>query len=104
MIATRKRVPKYSSKNAPILETERGRRLARLLPRSDNQSDEARRRRVFLLEHAYRFDDELQKIKKLSGIKPSKDGAGGVPDDDLRFEIGEIVYKYLRRYNSKAFW
>jgi len=60
------------------------------------------------LEHEYRFDEEFstqyQKIKKLHGIKPDKDGAGGVSDDDLRFEIGDIVYKYLRRYNSKAFW
>jgi hypothetical protein len=100
--------PKYSSENGRIVETERGGRLARLLPQSDYRSDEDRRRRAFLLEHAYRFDDEFseqyQKIRKLPGIKPGNKGEGGVPDDDLRFEIGEIVYKYLRRYNSKAFW
>jgi hypothetical protein len=94
--------------NDRILETERGRKLARLLPPSDNQSDEDRRRRAFLLEHEYRFDNEFstqyQKIKKLHGIKPDSDGAGGVSDDDLRFGIGEIVYKYWRRYNPEDFY
>jgi hypothetical protein len=102
-------VPKFSSKNDRILGIERERRLARLLPESDYGSDEMRRhRRAFLLENEYRFDDELseqyQRIKKLSGIAPGKFGAVGVSDDDLRFGIGEIVYKHMRRFRSKDFW
>jgi hypothetical protein len=102
-------VPKFSSENGRILETERGRRLARLLPQSDYGSEEMRRhRRAFLLDNEYRFDDEFskqyQRIKKLSGIEPGKFGAAGVSDDDLRFGIGEIVYKHMRRFRSKEFW
>jgi hypothetical protein len=102
-------VPKFSSKNDRILETERGRRLARLLPEPDHGSEEMRRhRRAFLLANEYRFDGEFSeqyhRIRKLPGIEPSKFGAVGVSDDDLRFGIGEIVYKYMRRYRSDAFW
>jgi hypothetical protein len=64
--------------------------------------------RAFHLEHEYRFDDECSeqyhKIMELPGIEPGKFGAPGVSDDDLRFGIGEIVYKHMRRYRSSAFW
>jgi hypothetical protein len=97
--------PKYPRKTGRILETGRGARLARLLPEQPVQS---RRRRPFLFEHACRFDNDVsvqyQQIKKLEGIKPGKGGAGGVPDDDLRFEVGHIVEKYQRRYNPSSLW
>ncbi len=95
--------PKYPRKTGRILETRRGARLARLLPEQPVQS---RRLRPFLFDALCRFPNDIsaqyQQIKKLEGIKPGKDGAGGVPDDDLRFEVGHIVEKYQRRYNPSS--
>jgi hypothetical protein len=60
--------------------------------------------REFALKHDYFFDvdfpEQYRKIKELPGIKPDKDGGGGVPEDELRFELGEIVYLYHKRHKN----
>jgi hypothetical protein len=62
--------------------------------------------REFALKHEYLFDgpfaEPFEKIKALPGIKPGKD-YDGVPEDELRFELGEIIYLYYRRHNTSGY-
>jgi hypothetical protein len=62
--------------------------------------------REFVLKHEYLFDgpfaDPYKKIKTLHGIKPRKD-YDGVPEGELRFELGEVIYLYYRRHMTAGY-
>jgi hypothetical protein len=102
--------PKYPRQKVRILGPERA---------NARQSSEPRRKRAdveetteapdawtpekyreFTLRNEYLFDGDLaesyKRIKELPGIKPTKD-YDGVPDDELRFELGKIIYLYRKR-------
>jgi hypothetical protein len=97
--------PKGASDDGRRLPSQRMKAFAErtTITRSAEDQSEWERRRAFLLEHDYLFHkdfpEQYRRIKGLPFIKPDKDG-GGVSDDDLRFEMGEIVYFNQRRYSD----
>jgi hypothetical protein len=109
----RTRGPKFPPQKVRILGPERGNapRSAESQPKCADVAETAEapdastpeKYREFVLKHEYLFDgsfaEPFEKIKALPGIKPWKD-YDGVPEDELRFELGEIIYLYHRRHKT----
>jgi hypothetical protein len=115
-MSTRNKGPKFPPQKARILGLKRGtapRPAKAQRKRSDvAEATEApdasttEKYREFVLRHEYLFDgsfaEPFEKIKALPGIKPGKD-YDGVPVDELRFQLGEIIYLYHRRHKTAGY-